>query len=72
MWIVDSKMWSKMVVVGTGGLGIEVHTCFGCSNGLVKGLQCSTGIGFVAEGLGLVETGHSVALGEGLGMVETV
>ena len=59
-----------MVVVGAGGVGIEVHDCFSCSNGLVKGSCCGTGIGF--EGLDMVETGHSSVLGEGLGMVETV
>ena len=55
-----------MVVVGAGG----VHTCFGCSVGLAKDLQCGEGIGF--EGLEIVETSHFAVLGEGLGMVETV
>ena len=61
-----AKMWSYVVLVGTGG----VHTCFGCSAGLVKSLQHGAGIGF--KGLEMVETGHSVVLGEGLGMVATV
>ena len=29
-----TTMWSQVVAVGTGG----VHTCFGCSGGLVKGI----------------------------------
>ena len=53
-----------MVEVDTGGLEIEVHTCFSCFTGLAKGLQYGAGIGF--EDLEMVETSHSAVLGEGL------
>ena len=64
MWIVEAvrcaKMWSYMVVASAGW----VHTCFGCSAGLAKGLQYGAGIGF--EGLEMVEGDHSAVLDEGL------
>ena len=65
-----TKMWSKIGEVGTWGFGMGVHTCVGCSVGLEKGLQHYAGIGFANNGLGMVETGGSVALDDGLEMIE--
>ena len=57
-----AKMWSKVVVVGAGGFGMGVHTCFSCSICLKKCLQCCDIISFVGVGLGMGETSGSAIL----------